>query len=148
MSSKQSQKGSRFEYLVRDKLSKKTGTSWERVPASGAGTLKGDLYCPTNHYYYCFECKSYKDGVIQENLLSAKSNNLYAWWEQTTAQAEAMNRKPALVFKKDRGKHLILVEEYHEEINSICLEAFGVVGFIYLFDEWLDIKDREELILV
>ena len=114
MASKQSAKGARFEYFVRDMLTEKTGVKWDRVPMSGAGSMKGDLYCLTNHYYYCFECKSFKDTVIQENLLSAKSNNIFGWWEQTVREAEQMNRKPALVFKKDRGKPLIAVEEHIE----------------------------------
>jgi Holliday junction resolvase len=151
MANKNAQKGTRFEYLIRDKLSKKTGVAWDRVPQSGAGTMKGDLYCKSHHYFYCFECKSFKDSVIQENLLNAKSNNLYSWWSQTVREAREMNRKPALVFKKDRGKHLIAVLEVIPELNSLSLssnlgEEFVDVH-IYLFDEWLEHKKVEEIIL-
>ena len=45
MSSAQSQKGSRFEYAIRDLLTEKTGVKWDRVPLSGGGSMKGDLYC-------------------------------------------------------------------------------------------------------
>lgn len=149
MGSKQSAKGSRFEYKIRDMLTEKTGVKWDRVPLSGAGTMKGDLYCLTNHYYYCFECKSFKDTVIQENLLSAKSNNIFSWWEQTLREAKEMNRKPALVFKKDRGKPIIAVQEEVEGINSFRINAFGMEGVnLYLFSEWLEVKKTEEIILV
>lgn len=152
MSSKQSQKGSRFEYKIRDMLTEKTGVKWDRVPMSGAGSMKGDLYCLTNHYYYCFECKSFKDTVIQENLLSAKSNNFYGWWEQTVREADEMNRKPALVFKKDRGKPLIAVVEEIPDLNRFSLTSdLGdtyVDVFIYLFADWLEHKEVEDLILI
>jgi hypothetical protein len=149
MGSKQSAKGSRFEYLVRDMLTEKTGVKWDRVPMSGAGSMKGDLYCLTNHYYYCFECKSFKDTVVQENLLSAKSNNIFGWWEQTEREAGQMNRKPALVFKKDRGKPIVAVGEYHESLNHFKINSFNMKDvYLYLFSEWLEVKKTEELILV
>lgn len=151
MANKNAAKGTRFEYIVRDKLTKKTGVQWDRVPMSGAGSMKGDLYCKSNHYFYCIECKSFKDSVIQENLLNAKSNNLYSWWAQTAREAREMNRKPALVFKKDRGKHLIAVMEEIPELNRFSLtsdlgEEYVDVN-IYLFDEWLEHKEVGELIL-
>lgn len=152
MSSKQSQKGTRFEYKIRDMLTKKTGVKWDRVPMSGAGSMKGDLYCLTNHYYYCIECKSYADTVIKENLLTAKSNNFYPWWEQTVREAEQMNRTPALVFKMDRGKPLIAVTEDIPSLNSLSINtdiaAEQVSVNIYLFDSWLEHKKVEELILI
>ncbi len=152
MSSKQSQKGSRFEYQIRDLLTDKCGVKWDRVPMSGAGAMKGDLYCLTNHYYYCIECKSFKDSVIMENLLSAKSNNFYGWWEQCCREAETMHRQPALVFKKDRGQPLIAVAEDLPQLNQFRLisdlgDTFADVG-IYLFKEWLAEKAVGELILI
>lgn len=151
MSSKQSQKGSRFEHLVRDMLTEKTGVRWERTPMSGAGAMKGDLYCPTTHYYYCFECKSFADSVIMENLLTAKSNNFYGWWDQCTREAAAMNRNPALVFKKDRGKPLIAVVEDIPGINKFKLESdLGdtyVDVCIYLFEDWLRETPVEKILL-
>ena len=152
MSSKQSQKGSRFEYLIRDMLSAKCGVKWDRVPMSGAGAMKGDLYCLTNHYFHCFECKSYADTVIKENLLSAKSNNFYPWWEQCTREAETMRREPGLIFKMDRGKPMIAVVEDIPELNSLAIssslgETFVDVH-IYLFEEWLAAKEIEDLVLI
>ena len=152
MASKQTQKGSRFEYKIRDLLTEKTGVKWERAPMSGAGVIKGDLFCPKNHYFYCIECKSFKDTVIQENLLTAKSNNFYGWWDQCVREAAEMNRKPALVFKKDRGKPLIAVIEELEQLNRFSLvSALGdtyVDVHIYHFEEWLAEKEIEELVLI
>lgn len=149
MGSKQSAKGSRFEYKIRDMLTEKTGVKWDRVPMSGAGSMKGDLYCLTNHYFYCIECKSFKDTVIQENLLTAKSNNIYGWWEQAAREAEQMNRKAALVFKKDRGKPLIAVEEHIDMLPHIKIDNFNMNNiYIYPFEDWLDIKEIGELILI
>lgn len=148
---KSASKGTRFEYKVRDLLTKKTGVKWDRVPMSGAGSMKGDLYCKSNHYFYCIECKSFKDSVIQENLLNAKSNNLYSWWEQTMREAKEMNRKPALVFKKDRGKLLVAVLEVIPELNRISVTSSLGNEFvdvsIYLFEEWLDHLEVGDLIL-
>jgi hypothetical protein len=110
--------------------------------------MKGDLYCVNANYTYCFECKSFADSVIMENLLSAKSNNIYGWWEQCVREAKQMNRVPALVFKKDRGKPLIAVEEEHP-INTLKLTSTlgdEFVDFnIYLFEEWLEVKDAKEI---
>lgn len=148
MSSKQSQKGSRFEYKVRDLLQDKTGVEWARAPSSGAGVIKGDLFAPKNHYYYCFECKSYKDSVIQDNLLTAKSNNFYAWWEQTLKQAEAMGKKPALVFKKDRGKAFIAVLEEEPSLFGLHVKTEWADAHIYLFEAWLVVKSKEDIVLL
>ena len=149
MGSKQSQKGSRFEYKIRDLLTEKTGVKWDRVPLSGGGTMKGDLYCLRNHYYHCFECKSFKDTVIQENLLTAKSNNIFSWWEQAVREGEEMNRIPALVFKKDRGKPLIAIKEQIDELPHLYVNTFTLDGvYIYRFEEWLDYKEVSELVLI
>lgn len=149
MASKQSAKGTRFEYKIRDMLTEKTGVKWERVPFSGAGTMKGDLYCPVTHYYYCIECKSFKDTVIQENLLSAKSNNIYMWWEQAVREADEMKRKPALIFKKDRGKPIIAVQETISSIPHIIINTFNMENVhLYLFEDWLAEKDVKEIVLI
>lgn len=150
MASKQAEKGTRFEFLIRNMLTEKTGAKWDRVPLSGAGSIKGDLMCVTNFYYYCFECKSYADSVIQENLLTAKSNNLYSWWEQCRVQAAAMKKQPALVFKKDRGKPYIAVLDVIPELNRLTIttefDQFVDVN-IYLFEDWLNHKKITDIIL-
>lgn len=146
MSSKQAAKGSRFEYDIAARLTSYTNVKWSRSPVSGAGVIKGDLFCATNFYYYCFECKSYADSVIQENLLTAKSNNLFSWWTQCVAQANAMKKKPALVFKKDRGKAFVAVLELIPELNRLSVATDLADVNIYLFDDWLSKLKPEELV--
>lgn len=146
MSSRQSQKGARFEYAVRDLLTARTGVEWARAPSSGSGTIKGDLFCPTAFYYHCFECKSYKDSVIQENLLTAKSNNLVSWWKQAVVQADHMRKIPAVVFKRDRGKTFIAIMEDIPELSCVAVRTEHMDVHIYLFEEWLEHKKLEELI--
>lgn len=148
MGSKQSAKGSRLEYKVRDLLTDKTGVKWERVPMSGAGAMKGDVYCLKAHYYHCFECKSYKDSAIQDNLLTAKSNNIYSWWEQAVREAGEMEKIPAIVFKKDRGKLFIGIAELVNGLPHIKISSFGVEIYLYLFEDWLAEKKVSELIHV
>lgn len=152
MSSKQTQKGSRLEYKVRDLLTEKTGAKWDRTPQSGAGVIKGDLFCATRHYYHSFECKNFADSVIMENLLTAKSNNLYGWWTQAVREAEHMNKIPAVVFKKDRGKILIALAEEIEELDYLKVYT-TITGelvdlYIYHFEDWLGHKEVKDLILL
>ena len=148
MASKQTQKGSRFEYKVRDLLKEATGVEWARSPTSGSGVIKGDLFCPKNFYHYCFECKSYKDSVLQDNILTAKSNNFYSWWQQTLDQAEEMNKKPALVFKKDRGKIFIAVREQEKNLFGLHLHTEWAECYIYLFEAWLLVKDKKDIVQI
>ena len=150
MASKQAQKGSRFEYKVRDILREFTGCEWDRSPHSGAGKIKGDLYCANNQYFYCFELKSYADSPIQDNLLTAKSNNIYMWWEQTEREAKQANRKPGLIFKKDRGKTLIAVPEKCYSLNYIKLKTDLIPGdaaslYIYEIEDWMKYVGKEAI---
>ena len=46
-----------------------------------------------------------------------------------------MNMKPMLVFKKDRGKHMMAIQEELAGLNSIKLNKFDTFCYIYLFDE-------------
>lgn len=111
------EKGKRGEMQVRDLLRDKTKLQWERVPGSGAfganHSLKGDVYLPpgTSHMSkYCFEVKWYKDEQLTSNILNTGNSQIEKWWEQATREAQEMNMKPALVFKKDRGTWLIALD--------------------------------------
>ena len=136
-------KGRTAEYKVRDVLRKYTGLeNWERVPLSGAGHIKGDVYLSNSFNYYCIEVKSYKDDQIHSNLLNDTKSQLEKFWEQADREAKEMRAEPILVFKKDRGKWLIATEVgesitpelVYQPDDSTCL-------FIYLFDSWLKTKD-------
>ena len=149
MASKSAQKGSRFEYKIRDELREFTGCEWDRSPMSGAGKIKGDLYCANNQYFYLFELKSYKDSPVQDNLLTAKSNNIYLWWEQTEREGKQANRIPALVFKKDRGKTLIIVREHHIGLDLLKIDTEHVPNggaiYMYEFGPWMEYVGKEAI---
>jgi Holliday junction resolvase len=132
-------KGRTAEYKVRDVLRKYTGfENWERVPLSGAGHIKGDVYLSNSFNYYCIEVKSYKDDQIHSNLLNDSKSQLEKFWEQADREAKEMKAVPILVFKKDRGKWLIATEVG----EMITPELIFTVDedtqlYIYLFDNWL-----------
>ena len=132
-------KGTRAEYAVRDLLRKATGLDWERVPGSGgynaAHGLKGDVYLPPatgKMATFAIEVKHYKDDVINSNLLKENKNPSILWdfWLQTQREAEEMNMKPLLVFKKDRGKWLAGMLETDVNIiddnSELCLSLIHI----------------------
>lgn len=135
-------KGSGFETLIRDKLRTLTKLSWEKTPASGALNarygMKGDIILPHTSGHlslYAIECKAYADDQISGNLLYPAKQVFDGWWEQTLREASQMNMKPMLVFKKDRGKHMLAIQEELENLTYIKLNKFDSYCYIYLFDE-------------
>ena len=80
-------KGSRAEIKVRNAIRRiyppELRTGVQRVPLSGAGSIKGDVY-DANDWDACYEVK------CQETL------NLNDWWRQAKAQA-GTSRTPILV---------------------------------------------------
>lgn len=101
-------KGRTAENKAKDILKQETGLSWERTPLSGAlhekHKLKGDLYVPDTKIIYCVEVKHYKDDHISTKLLTSKNPQFMIWWEQTTREAEQMDKEPLLLFKHNRSK--------------------------------------------
>jgi Holliday junction resolvase len=139
-------KGRTAEYKVRDRLRKHTGLdNWERVPLSGAGHIKGDVYLSNERNRYCIEVKSYAEDQIHSNLLNDSTSQFEKFWAQATREAEEMKAEPILVFKKNRGKwriatengEMITPELIFQPTEEICL-------FIYLFDNWLETKRTED----
>lgn len=118
-------KGARFEYQIRDMLVKATGLEWLRVPGSGAystgHSLKGDVYLsPASGKISTFtiEAKHYADEAFNSNIFKSSAGNIGKWWAQTLREAEEMNAKPLLVFKKDRGH--ILAAMNHSDFAEIA----------------------------
>lgn len=135
-------KGANFEKDIRDKLRTVTGKSWERAPSSGALDarygMKGDIILPHTTgaiSLYAIECKAYKDDEISSNLIYPAKQTFDDWWAQTIREASQMSMKPMLVFKKDRGKHMIGLAEEIAGLDSIRVTKKGQVCHIYLFDE-------------
>ena len=104
MANKSKEKGTRAEYKIRDLLRQKTGLDWQRVPMSGAGHTKGDLYVPNEKNLYCIECKSYKEDHLSSKIIINKTNNLIDWWNQAIEQATKTSTEPILFYKWDRSK--------------------------------------------
>lgn len=136
-------KGAGFETDIRDKLRKVTQRSWERAPASGALNsrygMKGDIILPAttgSMSLYAIECKAYTDDQITGNLLYPSEQVFDGWWTQTLREAKQMNMKPMLVFKKNRGKHMLAVAEKIEGMNTFLhYVKAGNECYIYLFDD-------------
>lgn len=105
------QKGARNELALKKKLIEITKLDFDRVPRSGAGRIKGDLYIPHCKNRYTIEVKAYKDDQITSNLLKNTKATIDKWWEQAKEEAKKNRNKPMLVFKKDRGQWIVGIEE-------------------------------------
>ena len=138
-------KGRTAEYKVRDILRKYTELdNWERVPLSGAGHIKGDIYLSNSFNYYCIEVKSYKEDQIHSNLLNNSVSQLEKFWKQAKREAKEMRAVPLLVFKKDRGKWLVAVEKGELIIPELTFTPDDETHlFIYLFEEWLTTQGKD-----
>lgn len=136
-------KGASFENDIRDKLRKVTTKMWERAPSSGAlharYGMKGDIILPVTTgaiSLYAIECKAYADDQISGNLLYPANQVFDGWWAQTVREADQMKMKPMLVFKKNRGKHMLAIAELLEGLTYLHLHKNkGTNCYIYLFDD-------------
>ena len=112
-------KGAAGERQVRDVLRSRTGLEWQRVPHSGAlEYMKGDLFVPNAHNNYCVEVKFYKDSHFNDKILTNKTNQFAAWWEQTTSQAKKQGGKPVLFFKYNRSKFFVATRDKPEWVKE------------------------------
>jgi hypothetical protein len=133
MSNLSKNKGRAFEYVVRDKCSDTFKSQFERVPLSGALTyLKGDVYAPwLPDFPWTIEAKHHKE-VDWNNILTAKSNLLLEFWDQTTREAKVMNKLPLLVYKWDRSK----IDNY------VLIQSANRKFHMGLFDDWLEAASK------
>jgi len=105
--------------------------------------LKGDIFCPEmyNNFPYTIECKHYKE-LNFNSLLTAKSNDLWSFWEQACDECIVMQKynskiQPIVVFRWDRSKNYvmwaddIIIEKY------MLVQSFGYQVKIGLLDDWL-----------
>ncbi len=136
------QKGATAETTVRNALRDYTGLQWERVPGSGAldpkHQLKGDLYVPGEKCLYCVEVKHYKDNHLDHTLLSSKTPQILAWWQQCIRQAEQVSKEPLLIFKFDRSK-LYAAFKTHPTASYRWLDVNLVEEqfYIALLEDWI-----------
>ncbi len=138
-------KGRTYEYKVRDIFTKTLGFKFERTPMSGAlYYAKGDVFSPERpDWPYIIECKHYKE-LSFNNLLSAKSNDLWSFWQQNldaiaTAKKELPNAeyKSVVAFRWNRSKNYAMWDSEIELKSQMNVKAHGYNVKIGLLDDWL-----------
>jgi len=132
-------KGSAYEAKIATLLSKEFNKEFRRVPLSGAiDYLKGDIWHPsdTAWFPYCIECKHYKD-IEWNNLLTAKSSNLFSFWTQTLREAGVMDKRPLLIFRWNRSKDFVAYDDHILVDSHIHINSFGHSFKIALLSDWL-----------
>jgi Holliday junction resolvase len=141
------QKGARAEAALVKQLKIDTDMNWKRVPGSGAlhqdHLLKGDVYVPGEHNFWCLEVKHYKDTHLSSKLLTDKNPMLLEWWGQAIRQGKQTDKKPILFFKHDRSKWFVAMriediedEEIIDSVKNIILNPEGVI--ITTYDIWVE----------
>lgn len=145
MVNKSAAKGGAFERKIRDIFETYYDIPFERVPSSGAlDYLKGDVWAPHHQHVwpYVIECKHYKE-LDFNSLLTAKSNDLYSFWEQATRQVEEQEEKSGrkkialVVFRWNRSKNYVICELEEIPLEHIVVKAHGHAFCIALLDDWL-----------
>ena len=134
-------KGARAESQAKAILIQHTNLNWQRVPSSGALNashyLKGDLYIPEKDNIFCVEVKHYKEDQINTKILTSVKSQLEKWWDQTLRQSKQINKKPLLIFKHDRSKFFIAINEklFNEDFKHIYINYLNVS--ICTLEDWL-----------
>lgn len=139
-------KGSAFELKIAKLLTQHYKIEFKRVPMSGAlAFFKGDIFSPKQFttFEYVIECKHYK-AVNFNSLLTAKSNDMYSWWEQTQRETKQMNdyydtnKDPLLIFRWDRSKDFVVWNNDINIKNQMTIQSFDNEFKIGLLSEWLN----------
>jgi hypothetical protein len=145
MANKSKIKGSAYEAKIATLLSKEFNKEFRRVPLSGAiEYLKGDIWTPhdTAWWPYCIECKHYSD-LEWNNLLTAKSTDILAFWRQAVREADVMDKKPLLIFRWNRSKDFVAYSDSTVIDNYIEVKSFDCCFKISLLSEWLEAVKKQ-----
>ncbi len=129
MASKSKNKGSRFEYAIRDMFNKVFDSKeFARTPGSGAimgrsnfakrsglsdaakDTLSADLICPS-WFPYSIEAKNYADKPSYTAMLSNSDSTLDGWLAEALFDAINFNKIPMLFFNTTRKGSYVAVPE-------------------------------------
>jgi hypothetical protein len=131
-------KGRAFEYVIRDLFTEAFNEKFERVPLSGAlAYLKGDVYCPNlPKFPWCIEAKNHKV-VDWNNVLTAKSSQLIAFWQQAVREAAVMKKDPLLIYKWDRSKIYVCWNDSIRVENFVFISSGESRFNMALLDHWL-----------
>jgi Holliday junction resolvase len=130
------QKGAVGEELVRKLLRTDTGLGFERVPGSGSGKIKGDLYIPEVKNAFCIEIKNYADSPLNDKIFTSKTNNLNLWWTKLCQQSKLVGQKPLLFFKYNRSK-VFVVTDIKPENTKRFLYISWLNCYSLLYEEWI-----------
>lgn len=145
-------KGTRAEAALKKLLVDKTGLGWERIPASGALSevhkLKGDIYLPDTNNKYCIEVKSYKESVINHNLVSGVGKPLIEWIEQAIRQGKQVQKRPLLFFKHDRSKWFICSWDEPGNVEKYLKYQYDAEELPVYIAEAIDWLDKENIIWI
>lgn len=137
-------KGNAFEAKIAKRFTAEFGKEFKRVPLSGAlEWMKGDIVCikDTAWFPYCVELKHYKE-INWNSLLTAKSADMYSFWEQTVREAEVMEKLPLLVFRWDRSKDYVAYADNIAVDNYLEVSSFGHKFKISLLDDWIEVVKK------
>lgn len=153
------QKGARAESAAKGLLKKHSGHDWERVPQSGALSkkhkLKGDLYVPGEKNRFCVEVKHYKDDHLTSKVLTDKSPQIMAWWNQAIRQGIEVDKIPLLLFKHDRGKFFVAFTTDAVPTSDVCMLETMPYRYMYYsegnffiakLEDWLQNEDIDWII--
>ena len=129
MASKSKNKGSRFEYTIRDLLNKVyKSKEFARTPGSGSimgrsnfakregmseaakDTLSADLICPS-WFPYSIEAKNYADKPTYSTIIHSYDATLDGWLGEALFDAKNFNKIPLLFFNTTRKGSFIAVPE-------------------------------------
>lgn len=143
-------KGTAFEAKIAKRFTEEFGKEFRRVPLSGAlEWMKGDIVCikDTAWFPWCMELKHYKE-INWNSLLTAKSADMYSFWEQTVREAKVMEKEPLLVFRWDRSKDYVAFNDDIVKVSDyIHVNSFGHSFKICLLDDWIDaVKKQTNLV--
>lgn len=169
MASKSKDKGSRFEYAIRDLLNRVYNSKeFARTPGSGSimgrtnfarreglseaakDTLSADLICPS-WFPYSIEAKNYADKPTYPTIIHSYDTTLDGWLGEALFDAKNFGKIPLLFFNTTRKGSFIAVPEIlakHLNLgNYLVYREFRIIGMT-LFEansEIFKVKGQEEL---
>lgn len=164
MASKSKNKGSRFEYTIRDLLNKTYDSKeFARTPGSGSimgrsnfakregmsdaakDTLSADLICPS-WFPYSIEAKNYADKPTYPTIIHSYDATLDGWLGEALFDAKNFGKIPLLFFNTTRKGSFIAVPEIlakHLELgNYLVYREFRIIGMSFFEPNALVFKEK------
>ena len=76
------------------------------------------------------------------SLITAKSNDIWAFWKQAQEECDVMRQnnpkvKPIVIFRWDRSKNFVMWDDDIQVKTQMSITAFGNNVKIALLDDWL-----------